>query len=91
MVFEQNQGLRIRREHDSLCIVWDRATQPTIVGGVGGQILELLDGDRSLRNVAECLTERFGGQVPVDEVEVDVVEFVSQCMAHGWVRPRGGV
>jgi hypothetical protein len=51
---------------------------------VGGRIWELLDGQKSVRDLRDIIVSEF--EVSVPEVEADMVEFLQKLLAIGAIR-----
>jgi pyrroloquinoline quinone biosynthesis protein D len=73
------RGVQLREETDgSLLLVPEGAI---FLNGTGAAIAQLIDGERTVVEIADMLASRFAGER--DSIERDVEEFVTQLRGDG--------
>lgn len=86
--FRRTADVRYRILDGEAVVVRQRAAEVLGLDAAGSRLLELLDGERTLRQVAQLLAEEF--EATPGQIEVDVAEFVAELAAAGVVESAAG-
>jgi 4-diphosphocytidyl-2C-methyl-D-erythritol kinase len=79
----------ISRESDAeLVVVLPEKGKYVVLNGTGADVFQLVDGQRTLEEIAAALSERHG--VPVERVQADVLTFAQKLLDRDAVRLRSG-
>ncbi len=75
----------ISRESDGeLVVVLPEQGKFVVLNGTGAEVFQLLDGQRSLSEIAVVLSERY--EVPLEQAQTDVLALARKLLDRGAVR-----
>lgn len=69
---------------DEALVFQSQAGEVRVFNKVGTVIWELIDGSRSVNDIAETLSERY--EVPVETAREDACEFIETLVSHGLIK-----
>jgi hypothetical protein len=92
-VFCKNEDVVSRKIVDELILVPIRKSVADMeslytLNEVGARVYELVDGERSVRDICTVIVEEF--DVSTEKAEADVVEFLEQLISIGSIAERKG-
>ncbi len=87
-VYRRHPSVSFTRFGDEMLVVVPKLSWQLVLNGTGARIFELLDGTRTVGQIAGELGAEFAG-APVDEVARDVQEVLADLTEKGAVEPLG--
>jgi hypothetical protein len=77
-------GVVSRESEDELLVVLPEEGKYIVLNGTGADVFQLMDGQRSLEDVASVLGERYN--VPLERTRADVLTLAQKMLDRGAVR-----
>ena len=81
-------GVLSRETDDELVVVLPERGRYIVLNGTGAEVFRLVDGQRTLEQIASSLSESHSA--PLEQVEADVLAFAARLLDRGAVRQPGG-
>ena len=81
-------GIVSRESDDELLVILPERGKFVVLNGTGADVFRLVDGQRTLEEIAAALSERYG--VPLEQARADVLPFAEELLDQGVVRGLGG-
>lgn len=80
-VIRRRTDIRFRRVRDEWVVVRQQAAEVMVLNEWAGRVLELLDGTRTLGEIADTLRAEYDSEAGA--VEADVIRFASEAIESG--------
>jgi hypothetical protein len=77
-------GVISRESNGELVVVLPEQGKFVVLNGTGAEVFQLLDGQRSLSEIAVVLSERY--EVPLEQTQTDVLALAQKLLDRGAVR-----
>ena len=82
-VLTHSPGVISRESEDELVVVLPEKGKFVVLNGTGANVFQLMDGRRSLEDVATVLGERY--DVPLERTQADVLDLAQKLLDRGAV------